>query len=183
MKDLNDFELNMYYEPGMIIINNLTSSIEEISKKLKSPIKKELKDIEEFFAKCYEEFKNNLEVSLFVSHRLSKEEPYYFDSIEIFAALILTFWSIVYDPIYSVDYNKQLEEFLRNYFKKPNRFLRNINHTNKSKFHYVFEMEMTNADFYFPSINFDDVENVKGSIVEQRKWLKEEFTKSKEETW
>ncbi len=180
--NLSDISLNMYYEPAMIILNNFLGPIEEISKQLKYPVKKELVDIQLFFEKCYEEFKNNLINNLYVSNHLYAKEPYYFDSVDIFAVLVLVYWSIIVDSENSKKYNLELQSFLKEYFTPPERFSSNINLTNKSKFRFIFEREMTNADFYFPSLKFDDIDDITTKEKEKiSELLIEEFNKTKDE--
>ncbi len=150
-RSLTSFTFNIYYEPGFILGWRLLDVPKEFKIQLNKDILLLLEDIQTFYTFCYKQLEESLRKLLPSSIWLdNKLEPFYYDSINIFVALMITYWNLIQKPENKEEYILLLNEFLTDFLivKKKQDF----NVYLKSKFKQIILNEIEGS-----SIKFVDV--------------------------
>lgn len=177
-------DISYFYEPAYFlahrfnemlnfVVKNILGikSIEEYYKnQFDENIGKLLREMDEFYRKIFYIFDETAEKIVCIPDWFNEEnEPFYYDSVDVFVVLTLIKWLIVIDDKNHQKYKNLLEIFLTN-FLHTQRYGKNFNSYFKSKIRHIFATKEI-----FHSINPE----IKDVYQPKLFWYKEITTKSK----
>ena len=135
-KNIEDFELNIYHNPSLIVGHNFIAIGKKLSSGLPASIRLTLQRIEEYYNDCLDILEEGLDL-LPDSELFYIEAPkmQYFDSSDLFLCLIFIYWLIILDSKNHIKYISLLRQFLDK-FLKFNNPKKDINFYLKTSFRY-----------------------------------------------